>query len=202
MAIDGAVVVTVLRHGVCEGRNHVFRGVTDDPLSAEGWAQMRAVAVRLGAFLSVTTSPLLRCHSFATECAVQRGLPLAVVDGFRERDFGAWECLTADEVAAHFPTHGDPRQNPYDNAPQGGEAYPVFRARVEAVWAAWAAQLSPGSHLLVAHAGIMRALLVHLLGLPAENLYRLSLPNAGHFTVSLLAGHAPVLLALNGALDA
>lgn len=196
MAIDGAVVVTVLRHGVCEGRNHVFRGVTDDPLSAEGWAQMRAV--RLGAFESVTTSPLQRCAAFATEFAAQRGLPLQVEAGFRERDFGAWEGLTADEVATRFPTHGDPRQNPYDNAPEGGEAYPLFRARVETVWALFSAQLSPGSHLLVAHAGIMRALLVHLLGLPAENLYRLNLPNAGHFTVSLLAGHAPVLLALNG----
>ena len=196
MTIEGAIVITVLRHGECEGRNAVFRGRTDDPLSAKGWEQMRGV--RLPAFDSISSSPLRRCREFAAEFAAARGLPVRIEAGFRERDFGAWECLTADEVAARFPTQGDPRQNPYDNAPEGGEAYTDFRARVESVWGQWTARLAPGHHLLVAHAGIMRALLVHLLGLPAENLYRLNLPNAGHFTVSLLAGHAPVLLALNG----
>ena len=195
MTIDGAIVITVLRHGECEGRNAVFRGRTDDPLSEKGWAQMRGV--RLPVFDSISSSPLLRCREFAAEFAAARGLPLRVEDGFRERDFGAWECLSADEVAARFPTHGDPRQNPYDNAPEGGEAYADFRIRVETVWTEWTARLLPGHHLLVAHAGIMRALLVHLLGLPPENLYRLNLPNAGHFTVSLLPGHAPVLLSLN-----
>ena len=201
MTIDGAIVITVLRHGECAGRNAVFRGRTDDPLSAKGWAQMRGVAAHLPPFDSISSSPLLRCREFSAEFAAARGLPLRVEEGFRERDFGAWECLSADEVAARFPIHGDPRQNPYANAPEGGEAYADFRARVEQVWLEWTARLAPGQHLLVAHAGIMRALLVYLLGLPPENLYRLNLPNAGHFTVSLLAGHAPVLLALNGCAD-
>ena len=197
MKIPGAIVITVLRHGECVGRNAVFRGRTDDPLSEKGWAQMRAAGAHLPPFDSISSSPLLRCRAFAAEFAAARGLPLHIEDGFRERDFGAWESLSADEVAARFPTHGDPRLDPYGNAPEGGEAYPDFRARVEAVWAEWTARLVPGQHLLIAHAGIMRALLVQLLGLPPENLYRLSLPNAGHFTVSLLPGHAPVLLALN-----
>ncbi len=196
--IEGAVVVTVLRHGECEGRNAVFRGRTDDPLSAKGWAQMRKVAMHLPLFDSISSSPLRRCREFAAEFSAARGQSLQVEEGFRERDFGTWECLTADEVAVRFPTHGDPRQNSYDNAPEGGEAYADFRLRVETVWAEWTARLAPGQHLLVAHAGIMRALLVHLLGLPSQNLYRLNLPNAGHFSVSLLPGHAPVLLALNG----
>lgn len=201
MRVAEAVVITVLRHGECEGRNAVFRGRTDDPLSEKGWAQMRAVGARLPSFDSIHSSPLIRCRAFAAEFAAVRGLPLAIEPGFRERDFGAWECLSADEVAARFPTHGDPRQNPYDNRPEGGEAYADFRTRIESAWAAWTATLAPGPHLLVAHAGVMRVLLVHLLGLPAENLYRLNLPNAGYFSVSLLAGHAPVLLALNGCAD-
>jgi broad specificity phosphatase PhoE len=201
MSVAGARVITVLRHGECEGRNAVFRGRTDDPLSVKGWAQMRAAAVRFGTFDSISSSPLLRCREFAAEFAAARGLPLLIEPGFRERDFGAWECLSADEVAARFPTSGDPRQNPYNNAPGGGEAYVDFRARVESAWAEWTARTAPGAHLLVAHAGIMRALLVQLLGLPPENLYRLNLPNAGHFTVSLLAGQAPVLLSLNGCAD-
>ncbi len=201
MKIDGAIVVTVLRHGECEGRNAVFRGRTDDPLSARGWAQMRGVGAHLPPFDSMSSSPLRRCREFAAEFAAARDLPLHVEHGFRERDFGAWECLTADEVATRFPTQGDPRQNPYDNAPEGGESYPDFRVRVESIWTEWTARLASGHHLLVTHAGIMRALLVHLLGLPPKNLYRLNLPNAGHFTVSLLAGEAPVLLSLNGCAD-
>ncbi len=198
MMIEGAVVVTVLRHGECEGRNAVFRGRTDDPLSAKGWAQMREAVTHLPPLDSISSSPLQRCRAFSAEFAASRSLPLQVENGFRERDFGTWEGLSAAEVAARFPTQGDPRQNPYDNAPEGGEAYPDFRVRVETVWAEWTARLGPGHHLLVAHAGIMRALLVYLLGLPPQHLYRLNLPNAGHFTVSLLAGHAPVLLSLNG----
>jgi len=43
----------------------------------------------------------------------------------------------------------------------------------------------------------MRALLMELRGLPAPYAYRLALPEAAHFRVSLLSNEAPILLSLN-----
>jgi hypothetical protein len=43
----------------------------------------------------------------------------------------------------------------------------------------------------------MRALLMELVGLEPAHVYRIALPEAAHFQVSVLPGEAPVLLNLN-----
>ena len=58
-----------------------------------------------------------------------------------------------------------------------------------------------GHRLLVTHAGVMRALLMDLVGLDPAHAYRIALPETAHFQVSILAGEAPVLLNLNSCAD-
>jgi len=72
-----------------------------------------------------------------------------------------------------------------------------LQTRVASGWDAWLHN-SPGGHrLLVTHAGVMRALLMRLLGMPHSHAYRIALPEAAFFQVSIMAGEAPVLLGLN-----
>ena len=214
VAIEGASVVTVLRHGAVEGPAFVYRGRRDDPLSELGWRQMEAAVgadrVRdLGAgyrgrgpLLRVATSPLQRCRAFAQHLAERHGVPLHVSPAFQEIAFGEWEGLTPEQAAARNPVeHRRFRASAGTVAAPGGESLAELRQRVRAGWEAWLAQ-SPdhaqgGQHLLVTHAGVMRALLIELLGLPASHIYRIALPEAAQFQVSLLAGEAPVLLSLN-----
>ncbi|HNQ04804.1 MAG TPA: histidine phosphatase family protein [Thiobacillaceae bacterium] len=193
-----ATRVTVLRHGAVQGRAHVLRGILEDPLSPEGEAAMTAVLARLDAPVvdAVLSSPQRRCLDFARAWARRRGVPLHVVADLRERAFGTWEGLSTVEVQALDPQHF--RRFHLDGAaPPGGESLAELRRRVRAAWRECVAGAVGGHRLLITHAGVMRVLLMELLGLPARHAWRIALPPAAHFQVSLLAGEAPVLLSLN-----
>lgn len=203
MEIEGATVVTVLRHGAVAGRPFVYRGRQDDPLSELGWKQMEnAVGAGLPAINTIASSPALRCQAFAQHLADRHGLPLRVSPAFQEIAFGEWEGLTPDEAARRNPIeHARFRESAASSATSaaapGGENLMELCDRVRAGWEAWLADSRGGRRLLVTHAGVMRALLIELLGLPASHVYRIALPDAAHFQVSLLAGEAPILLSLN-----
>jgi broad specificity phosphatase PhoE len=195
-------LVTLLRHGEVAGRPYVFRGASDEPLSARGREQVLAVAAGLTSFDRIATSPLPRCRMVAAEIAAARGLPLEVLPDLAELSFGRWEGLTRAEVAvawpdaaAAFSRHDDAAAAP------GGETVAGFRRRVLAGWQAWLADARGGHRLLLSHAGVMRVLLQAMLGLPDDSLYRIALPEAAHFQVSLLPGEAPILMRLNACAD-
>jgi broad specificity phosphatase PhoE len=194
------IQIAILRHGAVQGRAHVFRGTSNEPLSALGLAQMqRALARIAGApFDTLATSPLPRCHQFATDYAAQQQLPLQVMPCFSELDFGEWEGLTPDEAAARNPseyaafraTHGA-------HAPPDGETLAAFRTRIAQGWRAWMDQGGGSHRLLVTHAGVMRALLMELLGLTPAQTFQIALPEAACLRISHLHGQPPFLLSLN-----
>ena len=198
--IEGATVVTVLRHGAVEGRPHVYRGALDDALSQHGVEQMQAATSRLATppFDAIASSPSRRCQDFARAYADETGIPLAVFDAFREMAFGDWEGMTPEEAAQSDPElHRLFRASAGSIAPPGGERVMPFQARVATGWQSWLAGSAGGHRLLVTHAGVMRVLLMTLLGLPHSHVYRIALPEVASFRVSILAGEAPVLLSLN-----
>jgi alpha-ribazole phosphatase len=198
MAIEGATLVTVLRHGAVQGRPFVYRGRQDDPLSELGWQQMETVVATAPPFTAIATSPLQRCQAFARHLAERHGVPLHVSPAFQEMAFGEWEGLTAEQAARRNPDeHARFRASAGTVAAPGGETMPEMSRRVRAGWQAWLSDANGGHRLLITHAGVMRALLTELLGLPVSHAYRIALPEAAHFRVSLLAGEAPILLSLN-----
>lgn len=198
--IAGATLVTVVRHGEVAGRAHVYRGAQDDPMTAHGMQQVRALTLRLATpvFDRVACSPYRRCQDFASTYADETSTPLQVIEAFREISFGDWEGMSPEEVAQIDPaTHTLFRASAGRVAAPGGETVMQLQTRVAAGWDAWLQGSSGGHRLLVTHAGVMRALLMHLIGLPHAHAYRIALPEAAHFQVSVLAGEAPVLLNLN-----
>lgn len=196
MAATEATLISVLRHGAVAGRPHVFRGRLDDPLSEAGREAMARAVARLAPIECIATSPLVRCRAFAQDWAGQQNLPLTILDSMTELDFGAWEGLSPDE-AARQDTQAHRAFLAGAGAPPGGESLADLRRRVWAGWTAWLADADGGHRLLVTHAGVMRALLMDIIGLDPARPYAIALPEAGHFQVSVLAGHAPILLNLN-----
>lgn len=194
-------LVTLLRHGEVEGRAHVFRGSSDEPLSAEGEAQMRAALARLPGppITCIASSPLQRCRKFAEAYAAECDVPLDIVAELREKHFGRWEGLSCDEAAADDPA-AFARFSLRDDAAAApeGETLGAFRQRVLAAWQDWLGDADGGHRLLISHAGVMRVLLQDALGLPSTHIYRIALPVAAHCQLSWLAGEPPVLLNLNG----
>ncbi len=96
--------MVLVRHGETEGESSIrFHGSNDVPLSDEGRAQLRETARRLpGRFDLVAASPLSRAWEGSRILAP--GMPVRLLDEFREIDFGDWEGLTREEIAARSPT--------------------------------------------------------------------------------------------------
>ena len=87
----------LLRHGEVQGGTR-FRGEQDDPLSPLGWEQMRRATSDRPGWTRIISSPSRRCADFARELAGELGLPFEERPVFRERGFGDWEGLAADEI--------------------------------------------------------------------------------------------------------
>jgi probable phosphoglycerate mutase len=156
----------VLRHAQSEwnatGR---WQGQADPPLSPEGRRQARQAATRLeqfageSRFTQVVSSDLRRASQTAELLRVGLGLPGQVTEDpdLRERDMGSWSGLTRNEIDASWPGEVEAVRDGRLEGPPGGEATDAFRAR--AVRAVAAAAARGGRLLVVAHGGLIRALL-------------------------------------------
>jgi len=192
------ILITLLRHGEVDGPAHVLRGVSDEPLSAHGHAQMQQALLRAAPFDAIASSPLKRCQAFARDYANQHGVPVQVLAEFRELDFGTWEGLTPAEAAVR-----DPLAYPAFCAAHGmqaapaGESLSALRTRVRHGWQTWMQQDCGYNRLLITHAGVLRALLMELFGFTPAQAFQIALPPAACVRISHLHGHMPFLLSLN-----
>ena len=174
-----STTLDLMRHGTPVG-GHKYRGQIDDPLSAEGWAQMRAAVAGQCPWDVIISSPLLRCVEFARELAQRHDLVLELDDRLKEIGFGEWEGCTATELMQAQP---DLLMqfwiDPLNHTPPGAETVAAFRDRVVAAWDQLLSR-HRGRHLLVVgHAGMVRMIVRHVLEMPLANLFRIQVPNAG-----------------------
>lgn len=172
-------MIYLLRHGEIEqSRPRRFVGQRDLPLTRRGRDQAAWWGDRLAGveFKAVYSSPLSRCRETAALAAP--GREVIVEPDWREISLGAWEGLTVDQVRSRFPGQYEARgEDLAGHRPQGGESFAQAAARVLPLLEALAN--APGPALVVAHAGVIRAGLCLVLGLPLGNLLRLELDYAG-----------------------
>ena len=179
-------VVDLIRHGEPRG-GRLYRGQIDHPLSDRGWRQMwRAVdpirpeddasGRRWDALVS---SPLLRCAQFAQALSERDAIPLTLEARFKEVGFGVWEGQSGAQIDAEDP---DARrrfyQDPLHARPEGAEPLRDFSGRVVAAWEEVMNRYAGRRVLLVVHAGVIRAVVAHVLQAPVEGMYRLQAANA------------------------
>lgn len=182
--------IDILRHGAPEGGKRYRGDQVDDPLSALGWAQLRARIADCSArgtdtWQGIISSPMTRCRAFAETLAAERGLPLRIEPNLREIGFGDWEGFAHHEIPARFPEQYRAfKANPLTGRPPGAEPMDAFYERVTHALEHHGKQ-APGGHLLiVAHAVVMRAAAVCASGAPLHSIT--------HFQTELAA-----LLSLN-----
>ncbi len=157
--------IVIVRHGETTGESSIrYHGATDVPLSDTGRAQMRGVAKRLvqECFDLVVASSLRR--SWEAAWIVSGGAPVRLEPRFCEIDFGRWEGLTKEEIAAADPRlyeEWQARAAEFDFP--GGETRAGFRARtlegLENLKRSGAT-----SALVVAHKGTVRTIVEALAG--------------------------------------
>lgn len=171
--------IDLMRHGEPVGGRR-YRGQIDDPLSDRGWRQMREAVGDHCPWEAVVSSPLSRCRAFADELAKKHGLPVTYDERLMEIGFGAWEGKTADEISAVDPDSlARFYADPITHRPEGAELLSDFDARI-AAGLSDILEIHEGQHIIVVgHAGMMRMVLRHALGMPVANIFRISIPNAG-----------------------
>jgi len=157
--------VVLVRHGETVGESSIrYYGATDVGLSDLGRAQARAArdAIPGEGFDLVVSSSLSR--AWETAGIVSRGAPVRLEADFREIDFGRWEGLTKEEIAAVDPILYEDWESkgPRFEFPEG-EPRGKFRARVER----GLERIVRGgaeSVIVVAHKGVVRGIVESLCG--------------------------------------
>jgi len=173
-------IIDLIRHGEPVGGNR-YRGHTvDDPLSEKGWSQMWNAVGECTAWNQIITSPLQRCQRFAHVLGEHRGIPVTVESRFKEVGFGVWEGMSHDEVkidrAAEYQAF---LKDPVNQRPHGAEPLDEFIRRVNSAYQDAIERYRHSHFLIVAHAGVMRAIIAKTIHAAPVGLYRIKISNGG-----------------------
>lgn len=170
--------IDLIRHGEPVGGSR-YRGQTDDPLSERGWQQMCTAVGDHRLWTEIVTSPLSRCAAFARELGARYTLPVAEDTRLMEISFGAWEGRTAVEIESAAPgALGKFWADPVNHTPPGAEKLVSFHARIVGAWNDLIARHHGRHVLVVCHAGVVRACISHVLGVPLDRMFRIKVPYA------------------------
>jgi broad specificity phosphatase PhoE len=164
--------IDIIRHGEPVGGRR-YRGYSiDDPLTEKGWTQMRAAVPETPQWQHIVSSPLKRCLEFGQQLANDLQISFSINDNMKEIGFGDWEGKTPEDILAedsealnHF------YNDPVHHRPKGAEPLNSFSQRV---WNAYQSTLEQhqGKHVLVvAHAGVARAITANILKMSLDDVY-------------------------------
>ena len=161
-------------------RERRVAGRRDLGLSAEGQAQAAEVGERMRGveIAEVLTSPVLRAVETAERLAKLHGLEVARDPRLTDLGAGAWEGMKHDEVGVS-EEYKRFLANPLSESIPGGEKLTDARDRlIASVNQALADNELGASVVMVSHAGPLRVLLAHYLGMDLANYHRIRLSPA------------------------
>lgn len=173
----------LIRHGVADSVSGRCIGHTNAPLSAEGFAQCTTLARAWTppSDAVVWSSDLSRAHDSACALLDAWGLPRTRLHGdaaLRECSFGAWDGRTWAELEASDGARLDHWMRDWQSvAPPDGESLLEFADRVRTALFRIAAT-DGASHVIVAHAGTLRAILCTVLNAPDSACFAWAMPHA------------------------
>lgn len=166
----------LVRHATAEG-NGRFQGHRDVSLTSAGRRELRLLREKCSEYpvRAVYSSDLRRARQTANAVAQTFGLEVDVRPDLREMQFGQWEGLSWNQIVTRFPKLAAlwVERFPRQTIP-GAEPLSRFKKRIEAGVSGIVAKNRGQCALIVTHAGVIRFTLGTVLGLPAQNLFRLA----------------------------
>lgn len=162
----------LLRHApVADARQGIYRS-GDDPADLSDQHAIDAAVANLPNDANWLSSPLLRTRQTANACMQALGLTesLQVDDRLREQDFGNWVGRSFNELWPDI--EGLPPHNwsylAAETRPTGGESFLAVWERVGDFQEEMQKGDSVNPHVLVTHAGVIRAVIGHAMGLSPD----------------------------------
>ena len=187
--------LTLLRHGNT-GFSGQYIGAKDVPLSPDGCQQVASLKQVLPdqQIDEILSSPMLRCRESVEILFADH--PVNYDDDLREIDFGRWEGLSFQEITKNDPELVDKWAvwSPDFCFPEG-ECIAHFLKRVHRAGSR-IKESSNENIILIAHGGVIRALLCYLLNLNPEN-YLLFQVKKGKYATLDLFSEGAVLTGFN-----
>lgn len=188
----------LVRHALHEYGGHRIAGRTPDVhLSPDGLRQADALADRLARLEidALYASPILRCQETAAKIAEPHGLEVQTADAITELDFGDWQGALLDDLDTqdHWK-----RFNAYRSGTRApnGELFLETQLRIVRFLLDLAERHEGQTVAVVSHADVIRAALLHFLGIPMDLFLRLEISPASVSTVTL-APYGPWVLGVN-----
>ncbi len=181
--------IYLIRHGETDSNlNHKFQGQLDLPLNATGIAQAKKM-VRYMADKKIDviyTSSMIRACMTAAELALNKNLAYRPLDLLREISFGDWEGLEYAEINQRWPKEmHDFLTRPEQWIPPNGETFAAAQKRSELAFEKIFAEQGHDKNIaIVSHGGIIRLQLCSVLGIPLNNLWKLSVYNVSVSTLT------------------
>lgn len=196
----------LIRHGETEGGEvRRYKGTIDVPLSEIGVRQMEQVSKYIvekggkgGLMSAVYCSDLTRAIRSAEIVAEPHSLKPVIISSLRERNFGLWEGMSFDEIMEKYPLEFDAwAGNPLKFSPMEGESTLAMRDRVIQAMSEIMENHNKENIAIVAHGGVNRIILCHILGIPLENIFRIE-QDYGALNIIEFWDKYPVVKLLNG----
>ncbi len=188
--------IDIIRHGEPDGGRRYRGSGIDDPLSKIGWQQMWNAVPEKPPWEHIISSPLSRCLKFSEALADSLNVPFSTEDNLKEIGFGCWEGRTPEDIKSN---EGDALENflrdPVNHRPDGAEPLNGFAERIWTVYTNVAEQYRGQHVLIVAHAGVIRAITSKILGMSLDDVYSsLKIEYAAIATTRISTGKKTVMV--------
>jgi alpha-ribazole phosphatase len=195
----------LIRHGEpSEEARHRCYGSLDVGLSETGRAQMAQVAeyLKRDPVAAIYTSPRSRAIESARILGAAASCSIEIVEGLREIDFGDFEGLAYDEIAARYPDlYRQWMETPTEIQFPNGESFSEMRLRVLRAFDKIEREREGQTVAIVSHGGVNRILLARALQMPDNCIFRLA-QNYAAINLLELADGLPSVQLLNRRSDA
>jgi probable phosphoglycerate mutase len=175
------VRICFIRHGETDWNvAKRIQGQTDIPLNETGHGQALAMAFNAAHynFSAIYSSDLSRAYDTAQMVAARRGLDVKTVPHLRERHYGIFQGITADEGAKSFPeayAHYRARDLDYDF--ETGESLNRFAERVGIAIDNLTRHHSGQTIAAISHAGVLDIVYRKATGRPLHTPRDFVIPN-------------------------
>jgi broad specificity phosphatase PhoE len=147
---------------------------------------------------TVYTSDLSRAVKSGEIIGASHGLIPVKMPELRERNFGIWEGMSFTEIREQYPEEFDAwAGNPLKYSPVRGESTLEMKERVIGALDRILSTHGGETIAIVAHGGVNRLILCHVIGIPLENIFRIEQDYAAVNIVEFWDSY-PVVKLING----